>query len=164
AIDRALSMLKKAKGESEGRPLRKMIVVIGDGRDLANDRERVTRTGQRALKEGVRIHSMAFSPTDARRQLLVLAELSTRSHGTFRWIRGKGADSWTQAFAQLHDEISKQYVVTFFFPDDEELAGKHLKIQTVGRIETTSNEVKVPALACAGEVCDGPGYCAADHC
>src|SRR5262249_44991746 len=43
AIDRALAMLKKAKGESDGRPIRKMIVVIGDGRDLANDRERVTR-------------------------------------------------------------------------------------------------------------------------
>ncbi|HEV7557657.1 MAG TPA: vWA domain-containing protein, partial [Kofleriaceae bacterium] len=87
-LDRALSMLKKVKSDPAGRAYRKMIVVIGDGRDLANDHERVTKTGKRALKDGVRIHSLAYSPNDARRTLLVLGELSKQSLGTFRWICG----------------------------------------------------------------------------
>ncbi len=145
AIDRALIVLKKNDPDA-----RKMIVVIGDGRDTAGDHDRVTRTGERAAKDGVRIHTIAYSPADLRRPLLVLGELSKRSLGTLRWP-GQGRkptiDSWTEAFSQLAGEIDKQYVLTFFAPADEELAGKKLHIVTVGRTETTSNEVKVPELA-----------------
>ena len=86
-LDRALRLLKTAKTEPPGRPLRKMIVVIGDGRDRSNDRDRVTALGKRAGKDGVRIHSFAYAPTDVRRPLLLLGELSKRSFGTFRWLR-----------------------------------------------------------------------------
>ena len=145
AIDRALIVLKK-KGDGD---VRKMIVVIGDGRDAAADHDRVSRTGERAAKEGVRIHTVAYSPADLRRPLLVLGELSKRSLGTLRWP-GQGRkptiDSWSEAFQQLADEIDKQTVLTFFAPIDDELAGKKLHIVTVGRTETTSNEIKVPAL------------------
>jgi hypothetical protein len=148
AIDRALIVLKK-KAEPDAR---KMIVVLGDGRDAAGDHDRITRTGERAAKEGVRIHTIAYSPADLRRPLLVLGELSKRSLGTLRWP-GQGhkptVDSWTEAFRQLADEIDKQTVLTFFAPSDDDLAGKKLKIITVGRTETASNEIKIPELTAA---------------
>jgi hypothetical protein len=147
AIDRALIVLKKNDPDA-----RKMIIVIGDGRDAAGDHDRVTRVGERAAKEGVRIHTIAYSPADLRRPLLVLGELAKRSLGTLRWP-GQGRkptiDSWTEAFSQLAGEIDKQYVLTFFAPADEELAGKKLHIVTVGRTETSSNEVKIPELGSA---------------
>ena len=59
-----------------------MIVVIGDGRDRSGDRDRVIRVAKRAASAGVRIHTLGFSPTDTRRPLLLLGELSKRSLGT----------------------------------------------------------------------------------
>ncbi len=162
-LDRALLLLKKAKTLPEGRPLRKVIVVVGDGRDMAADRERVTRTGLRAAKEGVRIHAIAFSATDVRRPLLALGELSKQSLGTFRWVRTAAADSWKAAFEQVRDEINKQHVLTYFLGPDDEVAGKKLHIVTVGRTEATSNELKVPQPTCGGAECTS-GYCANDRC
>lgn len=165
-VERALLLLRKAKTEPEGRALRKMILVIGDGRDRAGDRERVTRVGQRAAREGVRIHSFAHSPDDQRRPLLLLGELSRRSLGTFRWLQRGKADSWTPAFKQLEDEISNQYVLTYFLSADEDPSGKKLKVATVGRTEATSADrqpdLKVPSATCGGEEC--AGYCVSDRC
>jgi hypothetical protein len=164
AIDRALLILKKAKTEPEGRPLRKMIVVVGDGRDLSGDKERVTRTGTRASKEGVRIHSIAYSSTDVRRPMLALGELSKRSFGTFRWVRTASGDSWKAAFEQLRDEINQQYVITYYVLPEHEVAGRKMHIVTVGRTEATSNEMKIPELpACGATECPAD-YCMADKC
>ncbi|MDB4958181.1 MAG: domain containing protein [Myxococcales bacterium] len=169
-IDRALQLLRKASiatdDSGQPRPLRKMIVVIGDGRDRAGDKDRVTRAGMRAAKEGVRIHSIAYSPSDVRRPLLVLGELSKKSLGTFRWP-GRGhhptPDSWSDTFKQLTSEISKQYVLTYFVTADDDVAGKRMHVVTVGRTEATSNDVKIPdAPTCAGAPCE-TGYCG-DHC
>jgi hypothetical protein len=167
AVERALMALKKTQPEVEGRPQRKMIVVIGDGRDSSGDHDRVTRIGTRAAKEGVCIHSLAYSPADLRRPLLVLGELSKRSFGTFRWP-GQGrhpiAETWNAAFKQLTDEVLKQNVVTFFASADDDVAGKKLHIVLSGRTEATSNEVRVPeAATCNGVACEG-GYCADDKC
>ncbi|CAN5379877.1 hypothetical protein BH11MYX1_BH11MYX1_31920 [soil metagenome] len=169
-VDRALVALKKAKPELEGRPQRKMIVVIGDGRDADADRDRVTRTATRAAKEGVRIHTLAYSPADLRRPLLVLGELSKKSFGTLRWP-GQGRkplpETWNDSFKQLGDEINKQYVLTFFAGapgSGDDLGGKRLHIVTSGRTEATSNELKIPeAPSCSGNPCDS-GYCADDAC
>lgn len=162
-IDRALGLLKRYKPTPEGKPVRKLIVVIGDGRDRSGDKERVTRAGQRAAKEGVRIHTLAFSPADVRRPMLTLGELSKRSLGTFRWVRKDTADSWKAEIDQLRDEINKQVVLTYFLDPDDDVAGRKLHIQTVGRIETTSNELKVPDATCGGSACD-TGYCDNDTC
>jgi hypothetical protein len=161
-LERALALLKKAKTEPEGRPLRKMIVVVGDGRDLSADRDRVVRIGTRAAKDLVRIHTFAFSPKDIRRPLLLLGELSKRSSGTFRWVRGAHAESWTPAFQQLRAELDRQMVLTFFLGSEEDVAGKKLKIVTTGRAEVVSNELKIPEAGCNGQPCEG--YCAADRC
>lgn len=165
-VERALLLLKKAKAEPAGRALRKLIVVIADGRDRAGDRERVTRLGLRAAKEGVRIHTLAHSPTDQRRPLLLLGELSRRSLGTFRWLQRGKADSWTPAFEQLQEEITGQYVLTYFLDADQDPAGKRLRVTTVGRTEATSEDrqpdLKVPPARCAGEPC--AGYCTGTRC
>ncbi len=161
-IERGLSLLKRAKTEPEGRPLRKIVLVIGDGRDRAGDRERVTLLGKRASREGVRIHTMGFSANDTRRPLLSLGELSKRSFGTFRWVQRDKQDSWAPAFEQLRDEIVKQYVLTYFLSADDDPTGKKLKVVTVGRVEATSNEMKVPEATCNGEACTG--YCAGSVC
>ena len=162
-IDRALLLLKRAKTTPEGKPLRKLIVVIGDGRDRSGDKDRVTRAGQRAAKEGVRIHALAFSPSDTRRPLLALGELSRRSLGTFRWVRAATPDSWKAAFDQLRDEIDKQYVLTYFLDPGDEATGRKLHVTTVGRIEAASNELKVGESSCGGSACE-TGYCGDDTC
>ena len=156
-LDRAMRLLRKAKAKPEGAPLRKLIVVIGDGRDRAGDRERVTQFGVRADRDGVRIHTLGFAPSNVRRPLLTLGELSRRSLGTFRWVRTGGAESWSSAFQQLAEEINKQYVLTYFLPADADVAGRKLRIVTVGRTEATSNEVKIPEARCGRDPC--PGYC-----
>lgn len=171
-IDRALAALRKPTTNSDGteapaRPRRKILIIVGDGRDASGDTERVTKTGIRAGKAGVRIHTLAYSPLDLRRPLLVLGELSKRSLGTLRWP-GQGrkpiAETWNDSFRQLATEINKQNVVTFFASADDNVAGKHLRIATAGRIEATTNDVVVPSAAsCAGERCD-VGYCANDIC
>ena len=162
-LDRALLLLRRAKTTPEGRTLRKIVIVVGDGRDLAGDRDRVTRSGSRAAREGVRIHTIAYSANDVRRPMLALGELSKRSFGTFRWVRKATNESWQAAFEQLRDEINKQYVLTFFASAADELAGKKLHIVTVGRTEATSNELKVPEPTCGGEECT-TGYCANERC
>ncbi len=162
SIDRALLLLRKAKTEPEGKPIRKMIVVIGDGRDMAADKDRVTRAGTRAAKDGVRIHTIAYSANDIRRPMLALGELSKKSFGTFRWVRKGGVDSWKAAFEQLRDEINNQYVITFFVDAGEEIAGRKMHITTV-RTNAESNEVKVPEPACGANAC-ASGYCYVDKC
>ena len=162
-IDRALSLLKRYKPTVEGKPVRKLIVVIGDGRDRSGDKDRVTRAGVRAAKEGVRIHSLAFSAADVRRPMLTLGELSRKSLGTFRWVRKDTADSWKAELDQLRDEINKQVVLTYFLDPGDDVSGRKLHIQTVGRIQTTSNDVKIPQASCGGSACD-TGYCDDDLC
>jgi hypothetical protein len=164
AVDRALLILRKAKTEPEGKPLRKMIVVIGDGRELSGDKDRVTRTGNRAAKDGVRIHTMAYSSQDLRRPMLALGELSKRSFGTFRWVRTAAADSWKAAFEQLRDEINKQYVVTYYVTPEDDVASHKMHIVTAGLYAITSNELKIPeAPACGANAC-AADYCLADQC
>jgi len=162
-IERGLLLLKRAKTEPEGRPLRKVIVVISNGREPHGDRERVTKLGVRAAKEGVRIHSFGYSEQDMpRRPLLNLGELSKRSLGTFRWLQRREAGSWAPAFEQLRDEINRQYVLTYYLSADEDPTGKKLRVETVGRVVATSNEMKVPEATCNREPCTG--YCTGTVC
>jgi len=161
-LDRAVRLLKKARPSHDGTALRRLIIVIGDGRDRSNDRDRVTKLGARAGKDGIRIHTFGFAPSNVRRPLLTLGELSRQSLGTFRWVRTGGAESWTPAFQQLHDEITRQNVLTYFLPPDADLAGKKLKVVLIGRTEATSNEVRLGEPHCGGEAC--AGYCVDGTC
>lgn len=165
SIERAIVLLRKATTKPEGKPLRKMILVIGDGRDASNDRERVTRVGQRAAAAGVRIHTFGYSPKDVRRPLLQLGELSKKSLGTFRWVRGSKSDSWTSAFQQVAAELDRQSVITVFTGPDEDMSGKKIKVELTSRSDVTYlNEGKAPQVGCAGQTCEAGTYCAADGC
>ncbi len=159
AIERALVTLKKIKPSTA----RKMIIVIGDGRDRENDRGRVTAMGERAAKENVRIHTIAFAASGARRPLLVLGELSKKSLGTFRWVRTAKAESWQPVFAQLAAEIANQYVLTYFVPSGE-FSGKKVHLETTGNFELASNEVKVPIARCGDLTCSDGQACLAGRC
>ena len=165
SVERALVLLRKATTKPEGKPLRKMIVIIGDGRDASNDRDRVTRVGQRAAAAGIRIHSLAYSPKDVRRPLLLLGELSKKSLGTFRWVRGAKSDSWSAAFEQLTAEINRQSGITVFTAPDEDMSGKKIKVELTGRSDATYlNDGKAPTVGCAGQACEAGQYCALDRC
>jgi hypothetical protein len=163
SLDRALLLLKRARTSPEGRPIRKLIIAISDGHDRSGDRDRVTNLGKRADKAGVRIESFGYAPTKVLRPLLTLGELSKRSLGTFRWVRSGGAESWAPAFQQLRNEINNQNVLTYFLPSDSDVAGKKLKIVTIGRTEATSNELKIPEAGCGGDACPN-GYCSDATC
>lgn len=167
AVDRALTMLRKAKTSPPGLPLRKAIIVLSDGRDRDDDRTRTTQLGQRAARDGVRIHTLGYSPSDTRRPLLALGELSRQSLGTFRWIRSRGEQALRDQVVRLRSELRDQYVLTLLAPASE-LANKKVTVKlTVADRELVSNEVKASPARCSTEAgadaCD-TGYCVGGAC
>jgi hypothetical protein len=164
-LETALRVLRRVKTTPEGRPMRKIIVLVSDGRHSDPDREVITDLGARAGRAGVRIHSLAFAPhSGSKGPLLNLGELSKRSLGTFRWIRLAGEQGWAQQVRNLTSEIQRQFVLTFFAPA-EEIAGKQVTLSTtIAGVELTSNRVKAPRLLCGKVECAGDDYCVAGAC
>jgi hypothetical protein len=169
AVDRAVSALKKYKTDPEGQPVRKIVIVVSDGRDKSEERTKVTALGKRAGKDAIRIHSLAYSPSDTRRPLLALGELSKRSLGTFRWVQKIGTTSTEQSFREqvktLLAEIDDQYVLTYYLPV-EDIAGKKLQLTADQRgKQLQSLSIKAPVEAtCGGVACTGDGYCISAKC
>ncbi|MCE9571573.1 MAG: FHA domain-containing protein [Deltaproteobacteria bacterium] len=172
AVEKGLTILRNAKADPEGVPVRKILLIIGDGRDLDEDRTKITNLGTRAGKAGVRIDTIAYVPNlkappggvaGSKGPLLHLAELSKRSLGAFRYVELGGEQGFNAAFERVHDEINHQYVLTFLVAADE-VAGKKVGVAT-DKPALVSNDVKVPiAPMCAGQECPADGYCAADRC
>lgn len=158
AIDRAVTTLARARAPAEGIPLRRMIVVVSDGKDVDPDPERYRALGRRAMKEEVRIHSLAYSPVDNRRPLVGLGELSKRSGGTFRWVRSR--EGFAPQIDTLVAEINQQYVLTWFLPEAD-LVNKRV---AVSYRELASNEVRIKKLECGGATCEGGQLCARGRC
>jgi hypothetical protein len=158
AIDRAITTLARAKAPDPAVPLRRIIVVVSDGKDQDPEPERYRATGQRAMKEEVRIHSLAYSPVDNRRPLLGLGELSKRSGGTFRWVRSR--EGFASQIDTLVAEINQQYVLTWFLPEVD-LVNKRVAL---GFRELGSNEVRIKKVECGGKTCDGGELCARSRC
>lgn len=167
AVERAVKLLKKAKPTVEGAPpqaLRRMIVIVGDGRDADDDRERVTRVGVQADRQGIRIHSIAYSPALRRRPMLALGELSRRSQGTFRWIPQKiGDQSFQHQFEKVLAEIRRQYVLTMLVPADT--VPRKLSVSTtIADRPLRSRDLKVAGVACGADECSTGAYCVAARC
>jgi hypothetical protein len=169
AVDRAVKLLRKAKPTVEGAnpaAMRKLVVVVSDGRTAEDDRAAITRIGKQADKLGIRIHTIGFSPAQRRRPLLALGELSKTSQGTFRWIRENvGATSLRTPFQRLLDEIRKQYVLTMFVPATELPSKLSVEVSAAGKT-LKSRDLKVPEPLCgeADDPCKADQYCAANRC
>lgn len=168
AVEHGLSLFRRVKTTPPGRPMRKVIVLLSDGRDRLLDRERVTSVGQRANRDGVRILSLAYSPTNTRRPLLNLGELSKQSRGTFRWLRTGEKQSWQTQLHRVFEQIEQQIVLTYFVEQGDELdrlIGKRATVSlAVGSSELVSNELKVPKPGCAQSACEGEQWCQAGVC
>jgi hypothetical protein len=164
-LETAIRVLRRVKTAPEGQPMRKIIVLVSDGRHVDPDRDVITDLGARAGRAGIRIHSLAFAPaTGSRGPLLNLGELSKKSLGTFRWIRLAGEQGWAQQVGNLRDEIQRQFVLTFFAPADE-IAGKQLSVSTtIAGVELVSNRLKAPRLLCGKAECSGDDYCVRGAC
>lgn len=158
AVDRAITTLTRAKPPDPAVPLRRMIVLVSDGKDQDPDPERYRALGQKAMKDDIRIHSLAYSPVDNRRPLLGLGELSKRSGGTFRWVRSK--EGFAPQIDTLVAEINQQYVLTWFLPEAD-LVNKRVALSFR---ELTSNEVRIKKVECAGKTCEAGTFCARGRC
>jgi FHA domain len=168
SVEHGLALFRRVKTDPPGRPMRKVLVVISDGRDRMGDRERVTSVGQRANRDGVRILTLAFSPTNARRPLLNLGELSKQSRGTFRWLRTESKQSWQVQLARVREQIEEQKVFTYFLDEEEtdRLAGKRISAalaQPPGP-ELVSNDLKIPEPGCAKDPCAAGQWCLSGKC
>ena len=157
AVERAVRKLDKIKFDETGGEARKFIILLSDGLDIDPEPKRFRKAGEKAAKKGIRIHSVAFSPTDTRRPLLGLGELSKRSFGTFRWVRGTGL--FGAQFTALAAEVAKQYVLTFFLKPDE-IDGKRVSL-VAGDAESNKLKVKV---GCGKESCGSRQYCVQARC
>lgn len=168
SVESGLALFRRVKTTPPGRPMRKVLVLVSDGRDRLNDRDRVTSVGQRANREGVRILSLAYSPTNTRRPLLNLGEMAKQSRGTFRWLRIEGKQSWQAQLQRVREQIEEQIVLTYFVENSEleGLAGKKVTAQLlVSNGELVSNELKLPEPSCvAKEVCGAGSWCLAGVC
>jgi hypothetical protein len=164
AVERALVALRRARPATPGTPLRKLVVVVADGRDLDDNRARATHLGKRAEKDGIRIHSLGYSASDTRRPLLTLGELSRQSLGTFRWIRTASPQAFRDQVSRLRDEIEGQQILTFFV-EAGSLSGRRLHVETsvTGR-SLVSNPARVPAPSCGGQTCAEGNYCIGAAC
>jgi hypothetical protein len=158
AIERSISTLSRARAEPPELPLRRLILVLSDGKDVDPEPSRYRSIGERANREGIRIHSLAYSPVDNRRPLVGLGELSKRSSGTFRWVRS--SEGLPSQVATLLDEINRQYVLTWFLPPDQ-VVGKRL---AVSYLDLTSNQVRVKRVVCGGSSCEGGALCVRARC
>ena len=134
--------------------------MVSDGKDIDPEPSRYREVGERAEREGVRIHALAYSPVDNRRPLLGLGELSKRSGGTFRWVRSR--EGFRGQIDTLLAELNQQVVLTWFIPA-EEVVGKRLQVSFQ---DLTSNEVRVKKIECgaSGKSCDAGSLCARGRC
>lgn len=165
AIRRVIRTLNhyKPMGPTKDLPVRKLIVVIGDGRDsrwpdpkgptYVGAIEESKKLAKLADRHHIRIHTIGYSAENWRRPMLLLGDLSKRSHGTFRL--GQSYDSYEVLLRSLQNEIRRQQVLTFYVPE-KRIRGRKLRV-AAGDLE--SNEIRVGKLRCGAQVCQSDEYC-----
>ena len=90
---------------------RKLVAVFADGLDISGSEKRAfAELGKKALLANIVIDTIGYAPFDPSK-LKNLAELSKQSNGTHREC--KTAQEVGAQFANVADEIKKQYVVLF---------------------------------------------------
>ena len=165
AVAEATTLATKTRPKAAGAMQRTAIVIVSDGDGIPAEpeaRAKVTKVGEAAGKKGVRIHALGFSPSQARRPLLNLGELSKQSGGTFRWVQT--VEGFAVATEQLIDQLTRQYVLTALVApselEDQKLA---VTIDNAGTPLTTA-AMRLPPPTCAKEVCDPNSYCVRGEC
>ncbi|MSP60326.1 MAG: FHA domain-containing protein [Myxococcales bacterium] len=90
---------------------RKMIIVFSDGLDVSGGEKRAfTELGKKALLANIVIDTIGYAPFEASK-LRNLNELAKQSNGTSREC--KTSQEVSAQFANVADEVKKQYVVLF---------------------------------------------------
>jgi len=144
----------------------KRILEVGSGNginllNLAGAFPGIEFTGLELTDEGVRQARSAqsdaeiagilraYSPLDIRRPLLVLAELSNRSQGVFRWQRSHDIEA---VLASLRVELADQTELSADFAPDELPNAVRVALLNQDH-DVRSLLAPVPAPACAGRSC-----------
>jgi Ca-activated chloride channel homolog len=134
ALDRAITMLnRQAPRTRNGRPVRRVIVVITDGFDSASiiDRREVIR---RANDAGVTIYSVtlpsfALSPTDSSTRVITPLDASRIVSATGGQDFSADARDFTPIFKALAEEIRASYALAYY-PDIRDGKVHELRIKT----------------------------------
>jgi VWFA-related protein len=134
ALDRAITMLNRhAPRTRNGRPVRRVVVVITDGFDSASviDRKEVIR---RANDAGVTIYSVtlpsfALSPTDAATRVITPLDASRIVQATGGQDFSADARDFTPIFKALAEEIRASYALAYY-PDNRDGKRHELRIKT----------------------------------
>ncbi len=134
ALDRAVTMLNRhAPRTRNGRPVRRVVVVITDGFDSASiiDRREVIR---RANDAGVTIYSVtlpsfALSPTDSSTRVITPLDASRIVSATGGQDFSADARDFTPIFKALAEEIRASYALAYY-PDNRDGKRHEIRIKT----------------------------------
>jgi VWFA-related protein len=134
ALDRAITMLnRRAPRTRNGRPVRRVAVVITDGFDSASiiDRKEVIR---RANDAGVTIYSVtlpsfALSGVDASARVITPLDASRIVSATGGQDFSADARDFTPIFKALAEEIRASYALAYY-PDSRDGKRHELRIKT----------------------------------
>jgi Ca-activated chloride channel homolog len=134
ALDRAVTMLNRnAPRKRNGRPVRRVVVVITDGFDSASviDRKELIR---RANDAGVTIYSItlpsfALSPTDSTTRLITPLDASRIVSATGGQDFSADAGDFSPIFKALAEEIRASYALAYY-PESRDGKRHELLIKT----------------------------------
>jgi Ca-activated chloride channel homolog len=134
ALDRAVTMLNRSAPRTRnGRPVRRVVVVITDGFDSASiiDRKELIR---RANDAGVTIHSVtlpsfALSPTDSTTRVITPLDASRIVQATGGQDFSADASDFTPIFKALAEEIRASYALAYY-PENRDGKRHELRIKT----------------------------------
>src|SRR6266508_408717 len=143
ALDRAVTMLNRSAPRTRnGRPVRRVAVVITDGFDSASiiDRREVIR---RANDAGVTIYSVtlpsfALSPTDSTSRVITPLDASRIVSATGGQDFPADARDFTPIFKALAEEIRASYALAYY-PDSRD--GKRHELH----VKTSRPDIKIRA-------------------
>jgi VWFA-related protein len=143
ALDRAVTMLNRSAPRTRnGRPVRRVVVVITDGFDSASiiDRREVIR---RANDAGVTIYSVTLpsftlSPTDSSTRVITPLDASRIVEASGGQDFPANAHDFTPIFKALAEEIRASYALAYY-PENRD--GKRHEL----RVKTSRPDVKIRA-------------------
>lgn len=162
AVKRAHRAVSRAKPLVESNRVRKLIIVISDGRDASYPNPaNYRRIAKKAARAHIPIHTIGFAPDGNRLPLRGLGELSKRSVGTFRFAYTKSG--FERHFKQLGAEVNDRYTVTFFVPE-KEVKNKKVGLLASTRDMASIEQVRLAKLACGEKSCAKGKYCVNDSC